>query len=36
MPRYPYAANVTYPYDVDIDRVHTRHVGRALPLLLRP
>jgi len=36
MPRYPYASNVNYPRDADIDRFHTRRVGRVLPLLVRP
>jgi hypothetical protein len=36
MPRYPYASTVRYPLDADVDRFHTRRVGRALPLLLRP
>jgi hypothetical protein len=33
MPRYPYAPPASYPHDDDLDRFHTRHVGRALPAL---
>jgi len=36
MPRYPYPASVKYPREADVDRFHTRHVGRALPALAAP
>jgi hypothetical protein len=36
MPRYPYASSARYPHDADLDRFHTRHVGRALPLFAAP
>jgi hypothetical protein len=33
MPRYPYAWPVRYPHDADLDRFHTRLVGRPFPVL---
>jgi len=37
MPQYPYASPVRYPHEADLDRIHTRTVGRAFPpLLTRP
>ena len=36
MPRYPYASSLRYPHEADVDRFHTRHVGRALPALAAP
>jgi hypothetical protein len=33
MPRYPYAWPVHYPHDADLDRFHTRLVGRSFPAL---
>ena len=37
MPRYPYAWPVHYPHDADLDRFHTRLVGRPFPALnVRP
>jgi hypothetical protein len=36
MSRYPYASSARYPQDADLDRFHTRHVGRALPLFATP
>ena len=37
MPRYPYAWPVRYPHDADLDRFHTRLVGRSFPALsVRP
>jgi hypothetical protein len=37
MPHYPYAWPVRYPHEADLDRFHTRTVGRAVPaLLMRP
>ena len=34
MPHYPYAWPARYPYEADIDRLHTRLVRRTLPALL--
>jgi Flp pilus assembly protein TadD len=34
MPHYPYAWPVRYPHEADLERFHTRTVGRAVPALL--
>ena len=34
MPGYPYASPVRYPHEADVDRFHTRVVGRPVPALL--